>query len=387
MYSTEYEAKLQEILEKQLSVCFSGSSSAVSSSRLDFMSLFLLGLMSAKDVQYESVASQMSGDALEDSKVRRIQRFVADFELDYICVAIFLLSLLPNKKKLRLCIDRTEWSFGDTTHNVLVLSVYTHGVCLPLWFEPVNENGGCCDADDKMYMVMQCLELVGADRIACLMGDSEFIGEEWIGFLVKHKIIFYLDIRANQYFSYQAKRYTVEKYMVGKHKAELRDIHIFGQTLHIGIKRQKLGEKKKRKAFLAIVSNEPKPKGILQMYRKRWGIEVLFQSIKERGFRIESTHLKDPVRFRKLFALVCMAFTFAFHIGLSTHEYIPITVKKHGYKENSFFRHGKDIIRKWCNLKAKNDHIKLEKVFQYVIKIIEYQLFTRKFSNLKTTVM
>lgn len=387
MYPIEYEAKLQEILEKQLFVCFSNSTSAVSTSRLEFMCLFLLGLMSAKDVQYESVASQMSGDALEDSKVRRIQRFIAEFKLDYICVAFFLLSMLPNKKKLRLCLDRTEWDFGDTTHNVLVLSVYTHGVCLPLWFELVNENGGCCDADDKMYMMLQCLELIGADRIACLMGDSEFIGDEWISFLVKHKIVFYLDIRSNQYFTYNGTRYSVEQYMVGKYKTELRDIHIFGQTLHIGIKRQTPSEKKKRKAFLAIVSNEPKPKGILQMYRKRWGIEVLFQSIKERGFKIESTHLKDPGRFRKLFALVCTAFAFAFHVGLSANEFDPITVKKHGYKENSFFRHGKDIIRKWCNLKAKNDHIKLEKVFQYVTKMLEYHLFVRKFTNLKITVM
>ena len=288
MHSTEYEAKLQEILEKQLSFCFSTSSDTISSSRLDFLSLFLIALMSAKNVQYESVASQMAGEALEESKVRRIQRFMADFEMDYMCVAHFLLSMLPNKKKLRLCLDRTEWEFGETTHNILVLSVYTHGTCIPLWFEPVNKNGGCCDVNDKMYMILQCLELVGAERIGSLMGDSEFIGEEWIRFLIKNKITFYLDIRGNQYFSYQQKRYSVEGYMQGKHKAELRNVCIFGQTLHLGIKRQKPCEKKKRKAFLAMVTNEAKAKGILQMYRKRWAIEVMFQSFKQRGFNIES---------------------------------------------------------------------------------------------------
>ena len=40
-----------------------------------------------------------------------------------------------------------------------------------------------------------------------------------------------------------------------------------------------------------------------EIYRKRWCIEVLFQTFKERGFDLESTHLKCPKKLSKLLIL------------------------------------------------------------------------------------
>ena len=62
-------------------------------------------------------------------------------------------------------------------------------------------------------------------------------------------------------------------------------------------------------------------------------IEVMFQSFKQRGFNIESTHLKDPVRFRKIFALVAMAFALAFNVGLLANQKKPIAIRNNGYKK------------------------------------------------------
>jgi hypothetical protein len=352
MHSSEYQTKLHEILGNSLKQCFSLSTSYVQKSHLDFMNLFIVALMSAKSVQYHNVASQMEGEALAESKVRRIQHFMAEFDLDYMCVAHFMLLLLAKEGKITLCLDRTEWSFGNTTHNILVLTAYSHGVGIPIWFECVNQNGGCCDVDDKMYMILKCIELVGKKRIKCLIADSEFIGNKWVAFLISEGILFYLDVRSNQYFTYQGKKHQIEAYMKSKSKAELRQIQIFGQTLSIGIKRQKQCATKPRKAFLAVVTNASAA-GILSVYKKRWSIEVLFQSLKERGFDIEATHLNDPIRIRKLFALVSMAFTTAFRVGLAVNKHKQIPLKNHGYKANSFFRTGKDFIANLAKSKEK----------------------------------
>lgn len=74
----------------------------------------------------------------------------------------------------------------------------------------------------------------------------------------------------------------------------------------------------------------------LNIYKLRWSIEVLFANLKKRGFNLEDTHLKDPPRIRKLFALVAIAFTLCFIVGLLAHQIKPITIKNHGYKANSF---------------------------------------------------
>lgn len=376
MHSCEYKTKLHEILESSLKKAFSLSERYVQKSHLDFMSLFILALMASKNVQYQAIAAEMEGEALEASKLRRIQHFMAEFDLDYTCVAYFMLMLLSQQGKITFCLDRTEWSFGTTTHNILVLTAYSHGVGIPVWFECVNENGGCCDVDDKRYMILKCLEIVGQERIKCLIADSEFIGEQWIAFLMKEGIVFYLDVRSNQYFTYQNVNHQIQGYMSGKSKAELRNIRIFKQTLHIGIKRQKECAKRNRKAFLAVVTNASQA-GILSVYKNRWSIEVLFQSLKKRGFDIQTTHLDDPIRLRKLFALVAMAFITAFTAGLALNSYKPIAVKNHGYKENSFFRKGKDFLRTVHKPKGKVKNKIQQKMneFQAIFQIFSKILF------------
>src|SRR4030095_16695865 len=42
---------------------------------------------------------------------------------------------------------------------------------------------------------------------------------------------------------------------------------------------------------------------ILEDYKKRWKIEVLFQALKSRGFNLEATHLKDEERLKTLFSV------------------------------------------------------------------------------------
>lgn len=61
---------------------------------------------------------------------------------------------------------------------------------------------------------------------------------------------------------------------------------------------------------------------------------------------MENTHLDDLERLRKLFALVAIAFTVCLHIGRWSDQYQKnIEIKNHGYKANSFFRHGLECWR------------------------------------------
>lgn len=96
----------------------------------------------------------------------------------------------------------------------------------------------------------------------------------------------------------------------------------------------------------------------LSHYQRRWSIETFFQSVKQRGFRLEDTHLNDLERLRKLFALVAIAFAVCLHIGRwSDQHQKPIEVKNHGYKANSFFRHGLECWRR--ALRTLTDELEL----------------------------
>ena len=119
----------------------------------------------------------------------------------------------------------------------------------------------------------------------------------------------------------------------------------FVPVLRLGLKKLPLGAGE-HQGYLAVLTNSAAGDA-LEHYRKRWSIETFFQSVKKRGFDLEQTHLKVPRRLKKLFALLCLAFALCLSEGIYRHESVKeIVAKSNGYKQNSYFRHGMNAIRK-----------------------------------------
>jgi hypothetical protein len=355
----EWNTKVAELFEKAVSGVQIIENKQINKSRVDFIVYAVSALIQARSVSFHEIADKMDTDCKEESNLRRIQHFMSSYNLDMEFVMMLILLLLPCNCKIRLSIDRTNWDFGGKSHNVLVVTAYTHGVGIPLWFECLDNKGGNSDSDDRIYVILCLLKQLDKKRIKCVIGDCEFIGKEWIDFLVGEKIPFYFDVRTNQYFEHEGTRYQISKYMSVRSKEKyLSKVTIFGHQLNLAMKQMKTDAQSGRKPLLAIVTSEKVNKA-LSNYKTRWSIEVLFQSLKGRGFNLEETHIKDSIRLRKLFALCAIAFTIVFLVGLSLAEKTPITVKKHGYKTNSFFRHGLNFARKALK-KNKKEKILLE---------------------------
>lgn len=94
--------------------------------------------------------------------------------------------------------------------------------------------------------------------------------------------------------------------------------------------------------------------------------------MKERGFHVENTHLKDLDKLRMLFAVIAVAFVFCLHLGVHHHQKVQeIKTKNHGYKANSFFRKGLDKWRRVCVEAEEN----AEKFNKYIL--IMHEIFNR----------
>ena len=71
---------------------------------------------------------------------------------------------------------------------------------------------------------------------------------------------------------------------------------------------------------------------------------MCFKAMKSSGFDIEKTHLQNSQRIEKLILLVMIAFVWCYKIGIYLHKRNPITVKKHGRKAKSIFKHGLNFL-------------------------------------------
>ena len=88
------------------------------------------------------------------------------------------------------------------------------------------------------------------------------------------------------------------------------------------------------------------------------------KALKSSGFNIEDTHLTDVARIEKLFALVLIAFTWAYKAGVYLDSLCPIKTKRHGRKVKSLFKYGFNFIAK---LLSNNNIGEFEKYCKFLL--------------------
>lgn len=96
----------------------------------------------------------------------------------------------------------------------------------------------------------------------------------------------------------------------------------------------------------------------VQLYRGEEIGQFSFQNLKSRGFNLEDTHMKTPSRLSKLLAMVSIAYALCVGLGIYKNKKVAkIKIKNHGYKTNSFFRVGKNMIDDIFRVKSQIDEL------------------------------
>jgi len=77
----------------------------------------VVSMIMTKSVVYTELAEELNEEAQLDSNVRRI-------------------------RKWELSLDRTNWKYGNSSLNILAVTVWVKGVGVPIWFELLDNKGG-----------------------------------------------------------------------------------------------------------------------------------------------------------------------------------------------------------------------------------------------------
>ena len=136
-------------------------------------------------------------------------------------------------------------------------------------------------------------------------------------------------------------------------------MQIFGQKVYLAGSRSERGE-------LMIVATNQFPKNAIAIYLRRWEIEMLFQSLKGRGFRFEETRLTQVERIEKLILLLVIGFCWAHKVGQWRAAKKPILFNRYSDSRRpqySYFRYGFDLIREallnpWRRFTTFRDFVK-----------------------------
>jgi len=337
--------------------------------RQKFVLSFLFGLIKSRQVQFCEVAQHLNEQVQDISNEVRIQDFFRQAELDYEQVALLMCLFLKQKEKVRLSIDRTEWDFGKCQVNILMVLASQGHVQVPLYWELLDNKSGNSSTQDRKAILGKCIKRLGKERIGIVLADREFVGHEWLKYLKDNGIAFCVRLPKHHLIERLDGRVQLPAELAQEQALHLPDCLVDGVWGQVYLKRLTNGD-------LLYLFGSMQARHLGQLYRRRWTIEACFQSFKSRGFDLESTHLKDLVKLKKLVALVSIAFGMCVSLGIHQHERVKkIKVKKHGYKANSFFRHGLNTIRQMLKKDEKTWQLFITKFSRWLnLKLCNCQL-------------
>ncbi len=289
------------------------------------------------------LANVLDLSAKQESKYRRLKRFLSDAPLDAAIFAKLIIAICKPQEKYILALDRTEWKYGKIWVNILTLSMVVGNTSIPLFWQTLNRKGNS-ELAEKRAIIDRYLEVFGVANIEYFCADREFDGLEFVKYLEKKRVPFRLRVKVSMPITNKngvpmkcGKLLRTLK--TGENYKLQRARKYGGVKVYVEVERG--GDTKES---VIIIASEKSGKVLLE-YKRRWAIETLFQNLKSRGFELEETHLTEAGKIDKLFGVLALAAAWAVKTGELESAENAIEIKHNGRAQKSLFRLGCEIIQ------------------------------------------
>ena len=289
------------------------------------LSLIIFSILSSNSINYNNIASNLFSNALHDSSLKRIKRFInnKNFDINKFYSSFIHHIIAHFKSKHYNSVDISfDHCFISRKWIILVFSLRIGKTGIPLWFKSFKyeENTNAFDFEQIKEGIDFIFNLFSGFTIN-LLADRGFFSI---------KTFSYINSLPNVFYFIRSKGDILIRPTHGK---------LFGNTLFlkdipINMNRSKYFfnayiTKKEFAANVAIsmgsLSNDDdnwyiitnaNPKTAIRQYNKRFGsIETIFKNAKSNGFYLEETGVKSLFAFNNIFGLVSICISWMVTIG------------------------------------------------------------------------
>jgi hypothetical protein len=324
--------------------------------RLKFMGRFTAALLKLTTTNLRELAVALKAGVEEESNYRRIRRFLSNYEIDFTMLGRLLVRLLPQTPPYRVVLDRTEWHFGQTPVNILMVGIAHKGMAFPVSWT-VLPDGGSSSAEQHCRALQHFFAVVDPSDVSVVLGDREFISAAWLRWLQRRDVPFAVRLRSDRRIGLAPEGSSLPARMFARF-LRVGDERVLGgmRYLHgagaehvetkVVVRRIAPASEETDDAFLILATWDIDPKKATTLYQERWEIETMFAALKSRGYRLEKTHLTAPERVERLVGLLALAFAWTHVVGeRRAAREGPPRLKPHGRRQRSLFRYGLDLLR------------------------------------------
>jgi hypothetical protein len=161
------------------------------------MARFTVALLQRTTTDLWALAVELKGSVQTAPNYWRIQRFLAEYDVDFVMLGRLLAHVVPESPPYEVVVDRTEWEFGDTPVNIFTVGIAHDKMAVPIVWTALS-SGGSSSADDQTRVLEQFLQVVDSESIKVLTADREFISTKWLKRLKAEDIPFVVRLRVDR---------------------------------------------------------------------------------------------------------------------------------------------------------------------------------------------
>lgn len=159
--------------------------------------------------------------------------------------------------------------------------------------------------------------------------------------------VFYIRIKEGSQIHIKGKKWTSAKKIFRHLQPKEQGIYSMKIDLWKSTSVFLAGSRSERGELMIVATNQA-PNSAIAIYLPRWEIEMLFQSLKGRGFQFEQTHMTEPDRLETMMALLALTFCWAHKVGewRAVQKAIPMNHYRESRRpQYSYFRYGLDLLQ------------------------------------------
>ena len=166
--------------------------------RQTMMTKLVLALLQMSTVNFAKLALVINSKVQISSNFKRIQRFMRHYCFDHKQFVRFAWERYTNQGSwVALTMDRTNWKFGRTNINIMLIGISWRGTAIPLVWKLLDKRG-LSNTEERIELLdelLNCLGETAKNKIRYLLMDREFGSKDWLAALKKRKIGFIVRIR------------------------------------------------------------------------------------------------------------------------------------------------------------------------------------------------
>ena len=281
---------------------------------LNTLAMFISGIVGSQKCHLPAVARKVPTGSKPQSRVRRMERFLANNAIDsttyYLPYVQTLLASLPSEP-LVLVIDGSE---AGRDCVLLSINVVYKKRALPLCWLVVKGKKGHLSEQTHIELVKKVAELLPAERSVVFLGDGEFDGIQLLATLQELRWDYVCRTAKNVVLTEAGERFQPTDLLLQPgDRIELAEVGFtvaaYGPVLVCIV-----WESAWREPLLLVSNLEFLPEA-LGWYKRRFRIETFFSDQKSRGFYLGHSHISDTKHLQRLLICTCLAYLWMVCLG------------------------------------------------------------------------